>query len=66
MAIGKLDDDRTSTRHASESTTRPGDVSRGADDAMLERARDYLSGSEIVIRADLGWRTARSPSTAVT
>lgn len=55
MAVGKLDDEldidpaRVSVRY--------GDLElypEEADDAMLKRASEYLRGSEIVIRVDLG------------
>jgi glutamate N-acetyltransferase/amino-acid N-acetyltransferase len=55
MAIGKLDDDQD--LDPDRIRILYGDLElypADADETMLERARDYLSGSEVVIRVDLG------------
>lgn len=55
MAIGKLDDDQDID--PARIQIHYGDLEmypEEPDDAMLERAREYLTGTEIVIRVDLG------------
>ncbi len=55
MAVGKLDDDLDID--PARIVIRYGDLEmypEEPDDAMLERARKYLGGTEIVIRVDLG------------
>jgi glutamate N-acetyltransferase / amino-acid N-acetyltransferase len=55
MAVGKLDDDQDID--PARILIHYGDLEmypEEPDDALLEQAREYLSGSEIVIRVDLG------------